>query len=77
MIVIFIISLILGVECNFLGRTSNLSRILKTVYLLPHSHDDVGWLDTVDGIYESRPGVKNIITSYVNALTNDSKRKFV
>lgn len=32
---------------------------------MPHSHDDVGWLNTVDEIYLYGPGVRNIISSYI------------
>lgn len=35
---------------------------------MPHSHDDVGWLDTIDSIYLHGPGVRNIITSYIEQL---------
>lgn len=47
------------------------------IYFLPHSHDDVGWLDTVWNIYDNGPGVKNIISSYTTALSKDSGRRFV
>ena len=33
---------------KFFGMTNQLSNQKLTVILLPHSHDDVGWLDTVD-----------------------------
>jgi alpha-mannosidase/lysosomal alpha-mannosidase len=49
----------------------------KTIYFIPHSHDDVGWLDTYKGIYNYGPGVRNIITSYFNALLKSETRKFV
>ncbi|CAD8144119.1 unnamed protein product [Paramecium pentaurelia] len=49
----------------------------KVIYFLPHSHDDVGWLDTVWNIYDNGPGVKNIISSYSTALSKDSGRRFV
>ena len=26
----------------------------KTVYVLPHSHDDVGWLKTVDQLFDGQ-----------------------
>ncbi|CAD8152744.1 unnamed protein product [Paramecium pentaurelia] len=62
---------------RFFGLTNKLGSQKLKVILLPHSHDDVGWLDTVDQIYLSGPGVKNIISSYINALLENEDRKFV
>lgn len=45
-------------SASFFGLANKLGRQKIQVFLLPHSHDDVGWLDTVDGIYERGPGVK-------------------
>lgn len=39
-----------------------------------HSHDDVGWLNTPEEYYEER--VNKIITSVVQALIDNPKRKF-
>ncbi|XP_006661627.2 alpha-mannosidase-like [Oryza brachyantha] len=53
------------------------------VHLVPHSHDDVGWLKTVDqyfvGSNNSIQGacVMNTLDSVVDALVRDPGRKFV
>ncbi|KAL3720554.1 hypothetical protein ACJRO7_005378 [Eucalyptus globulus] len=53
------------------------------VHLVPHSHDDVGWLKTVDQYYvgsnNSIQGacVENVLDSVVKALVRDPNRKFV
>ncbi|MQL96788.1 hypothetical protein Taro_029460 [Colocasia esculenta] len=53
------------------------------VHLVPHTHDDVGWLKTVDQYYvgsnNSIQGacVRNVLDSVVDALLKDPNRKFV
>ncbi|TKY55925.1 Alpha-mannosidase protein [Spatholobus suberectus] len=53
------------------------------VHLVPHSHDDVGWLKTVDQYYvgsnNSIQGacVQNVLDSVVVSLQKDPNRKFV
>ncbi|KAI3420666.1 VWFA domain-containing protein [Psidium guajava] len=53
------------------------------VHLVPHSHDDVGWLKTVDQYYvgsnNSIQGacIENVLDSVVVALAQDPNRKFV
>ncbi|XXG75009.1 hypothetical protein AAC387_Pa07g3602 [Persea americana] len=53
------------------------------VHLVPHSHDDVGWLKTVDQYYvgsnNSIQGacVSNVLDSLVISLMKDPNRKFV
>ncbi|RLN15696.1 alpha-mannosidase-like [Panicum miliaceum] len=53
------------------------------VHLVPHSHDDVGWLKTVDQYYLGsnnsiqRGCVMNTLDSVVDALAKDPARKFV
>ncbi|XP_043705030.1 alpha-mannosidase At3g26720-like isoform X1 [Telopea speciosissima] len=53
------------------------------VHLVPHSHDDVGWLKTVDQYYfggnNSIRGacVQNVLDSVIPALLADKNRKFI
>ncbi|BAF28356.1 probable alpha-mannosidase At5g13980 [Oryza sativa Japonica Group] len=53
------------------------------VHVVPHTHDDVGWLKTVDQYYvgsnNSIQGacVQNVLDSLVPALLKDENRKFV
>jgi alpha-mannosidase len=46
-----------------------------TVHLVPHSHDDVGWQITVDEYYDRE--VRNIITTVVQALSENPARRFM
>ncbi|XP_022741815.1 alpha-mannosidase-like [Durio zibethinus] len=53
------------------------------IHLVPHSHDDVGWLKTIDQYYvgsnNSIQGacVQNVLDSVIEALLRNSNRKFV
>ncbi|XP_059440629.1 probable alpha-mannosidase At5g66150 [Corylus avellana] len=53
------------------------------VHLVPHSHDDVGWLKTIDQYYVGSNNtiqgacVENVLDSVVEALLRDPNRKFV
>ncbi|CAN1816166.1 Probable alpha-mannosidase At5g66150 [Linum perenne] len=53
------------------------------VHLVPHSHDDVGWLKTIDQYYVGANNsiqnacVQNVLDSVVAALLKDPNRKFV
>ncbi|XP_006393801.2 probable alpha-mannosidase At5g66150 isoform X1 [Eutrema salsugineum] len=53
------------------------------VHLVPHSHDDVGWLKTVDQYYVGsnnsiqKACVRNVLDSVVDSLRRDPNRKFV
>jgi hypothetical protein len=52
------------------------------VHLIPHSHDDVGWLKTVDQYYSGtdyntqRASVELTITNVINELLKDPKKRF-
>ncbi len=45
------------------------------VHLVCHSHDDVGWLSTVDQYYIEQ--VQYIIDSVISALEANPERKFI
>lgn len=53
------------------------------VHLIAHSHDDVGWLKTVDQYYYGanqiyqRAGVQYILDSVVKALNLNPERRFI
>ena len=48
------------------------------IHLAPHSHDDVGWKETVDEYYnQGRIQVRQIYDSVVRALVKEEKRKYV
>ncbi|XP_071733945.1 probable alpha-mannosidase At5g13980 isoform X1 [Rutidosis leptorrhynchoides] len=53
------------------------------VHLVAHTHDDVGWLKTVDQYYVGSNNsiqvacVQNVLDSMVNALLADKNRKFI
>ncbi|KAG5887527.1 hypothetical protein JTB14_022139 [Gonioctena quinquepunctata] len=53
------------------------------VHLVPHSHDDVGWLKTPDQYYYGmntsiqRAGVQYILTSVVGALSENPDRRYI
>ncbi|XP_027348900.1 alpha-mannosidase At3g26720-like [Abrus precatorius] len=53
------------------------------VHLVPHSHDDVGWLKTVDQYYVGANNsirgacVQNVLDSVISALLEDKNRKFI
>lgn len=56
---------------------------LLNIHLVPHSHDDVGWLKTVDQYYYGskigiqRAGVQYILDSVLDELQKDSRRRFI
>ncbi|KAL8544276.1 hypothetical protein ACS0TY_004710 [Phlomoides rotata] len=53
------------------------------VHLVPHTHDDVGWLKTVDQYYVGSNNsiqwacVQNVLDSLIPALIADKNRKFI
>ncbi|MCI4393430.1 hypothetical protein PGIGA_G00157410 [Pangasianodon gigas] len=56
---------------------------MLNVHLVPHTHDDVGWLKTVDQYYYGgrddiqHAGVQYILDSVVSELQKDPARRFI
>ena len=52
------------------------------IHMVPHSHDDMGWVKTVDQYYSGsnspsqHASVKNILDSVMSELPRDPKRRF-
>ncbi|KAI3670137.1 hypothetical protein L6452_41791 [Arctium lappa] len=74
-----------GGECKYMVYDTS-ERILAdkiNVHLVPHSHDDVGWLKTVDQYYTGANNsirgacVQNVLDSVISALLDDKNRKFI
>ena len=69
-------------KCGYQNCPKTISEKLN-VHLIAHSHDDVGWLKTVDQYYygndqqTQKAGVQYIIDSVVNALAVNPFRKFI
>ena len=48
------------------------------IHMVPHSHDDVGWKETVDEYYsQGRIQIKKIYDSVIRALVRKENRRFV
>lgn len=66
----------------FLSLAAALNDTRIQVHLVPHTHDDVGWLKTVDQYYfgiksnVTEAGVQYILDSVIGALELDPARKF-
>ncbi|XP_027051348.1 lysosomal alpha-mannosidase-like [Pocillopora damicornis] len=78
------VSLGSGFECKFKDSEMPDSDEDKLqVHLVPHTHDDVGWLKTVDEYYYGannsiqHAGVQYILDSVIPQLTADSSKRFI
>jgi len=55
----------------------------KTIHIVPHSHDDVGWLKTLDQYFDGTEngiqwtGVSDTINTVVDSLLQNPARRFV
>ncbi|KAI5651043.1 hypothetical protein M9H77_37048 [Catharanthus roseus] len=65
------------------NTTMNIVPDKINVHLVPHSHDDVGWLKTVDQYYAGANNsirgacVQNVLDSVIPALLDDKNRRFI
>jgi lysosomal alpha-mannosidase len=65
------------------GAPSACTQSKINVHLVPHTHDDVGWLKTVDQYYYGdlneiqHAGVQYILDSVIDALVKNPNRKFI
>lgn len=72
----------LGTKCGYASCPKTDPKLLN-VHLIPHTHDDVGWLKTVDQYYYGsrnniqKAGVQYILDSVVTELLKDPKRRFI
>ncbi|XP_068664658.1 alpha-mannosidase At3g26720-like [Aristolochia californica] len=83
--VLVLVTLIFCAESKYIAYNTS-QRIVPgkiNVHLVPHTHDDVGWLKTVDQYYVGANNtirgacVQNILDSFVPALLADRNRKFI
>ncbi|XP_022991108.1 probable alpha-mannosidase At5g13980 isoform X2 [Cucurbita maxima] len=80
-----LLSVLFGVESKFMVYNTSQTVVpgKLNVHLVAHTHDDVGWLKTVDQYYvgsnNSIQGacVQNVLDSVVSALLADKNRKFI
>ncbi|CAA3008839.1 probable alpha-mannosidase At5g13980 isoform X1 [Olea europaea subsp. europaea] len=85
MILIVILSVLCVVECKYMVYNTSQGIVpgKLNVHLVPHTHDDVGWLKTIDQYYvgsnNSLQGacVQNVLDSLIPALLADKNRKFI
>ncbi|XP_026378794.1 probable alpha-mannosidase At5g13980 [Papaver somniferum] len=74
-----------GVESKYIAYNTSQSIVdgKLNVHLVAHTHDDVGWLKTVDQYYVGSNNsiqiacVQNVLDSMVPALLADKNRKFI
>ncbi|KAI3882205.1 hypothetical protein MKX03_027015 [Papaver bracteatum] len=74
-----------GVESKYIAYNTSQSIVQGklNVHLVAHTHDDVGWLKTVDQYYVGSNNsiqiacVQNVLDSMVTALLADKNRKFI
>ena len=68
-------------ECRFNGTAKDQEKL--QVHLVPHTHDDVGWLKTVDQYYYGYKNyiqqacVRNILDSVISQLRENPSRRFI
>ncbi|KAH8410112.1 hypothetical protein KR009_006061 [Drosophila setifemur] len=86
-IVLFVALLALSIRpseeaCGYEACPKTKSNMIN-IHMVPHSHDDVGWLKTVDQYFYGHKssiqhaGVQYIIDTVISELIKDSSRRFI
>ncbi|XP_014501898.1 probable alpha-mannosidase At5g13980 isoform X1 [Vigna radiata var. radiata] len=83
--VVLLLGCVISSESKYIryNTTTSIDPGKINVHLVPHTHDDVGWLKTIDQYYvgsnNSIQGacVQNVLDSLVPALSADKNRKFI
>ncbi|PON50481.1 Glucan biosynthesis, periplasmic [Trema orientale] len=83
--VVMVAAVVVGGQSKFMVYNTSHTIVSGklNVHLVPHTHDDVGWLKTVDQYYvgsnNSIQGacVQNVLDSLIPALLADKNRKFI
>ncbi len=76
------ISLSHGQKCGYESCPKTKPNLIN-VHLVPHSHDDAGWLKTVDQYFygsnnrHQMAGVQYILDSVISELLNDTTKRFI
>ncbi|XP_060071726.1 lysosomal alpha-mannosidase-like [Ylistrum balloti] len=81
-IVVFLQTVDSNPSCGY-GSCNAVREGMINVHLVPHTHDDVGWLKTVDQYFYGdksniqRAGVQYILDSVVQELLSDPTKRFI
>ena len=76
------ISLSHGQKCGYESCPKTKPNLIN-VHLVPHSHDDAGWLKTVDQYFYGSnsghqfAGVQYILDNVISELLNDNSKRFI
>jgi alpha-mannosidase len=72
-LILFILITTITAECGY-SQCHKTDPKKLNIHLIAHSHDDVGWMRTVDDYYIFE--VRNIITNVIKSLQVSPNRKF-
>ena len=63
-------------DCEVAAKSKNSNNDdLLDIHMLPHAHCDTGWLQTVQGYYDS--SVRSILNTVVSSLYADKNLRFI
>jgi hypothetical protein len=71
-----------GEDENANANTNDVNNIVLNIHVVPHTHDDVGWLKTIDQYYYGWNNtiqvvsVEDILTSVIESLLENPSRTF-